>query len=143
MSETVKSTKKKTKIYVRTKRFTNNRLLQRKQFIVEVDHPGRGTVPKREICTHLARMFFVQDVATVVVFGFRTKFGGGKSTGYGLVYDNLTVLKKIEPTYRLIRAGMVAKTEKARKQRKEKKNRMAKFRGLKKITGAEPPKKKK
>lgn len=29
--------------------------------------------------------------------------GGGKSTGFGLVYDNLEALKKFEPRHRLIR----------------------------------------
>jgi small subunit ribosomal protein S24e len=31
------------------------------------------------------------------------QFGGGKSTGFGLIYDNLDVAKKFEPKYRLIR----------------------------------------
>ena len=31
------------------------------------------------------------------------QFGGGKSTGFGLVYDNLDSAKKFEPKYRLIR----------------------------------------
>ncbi len=31
------------------------------------------------------------------------QFGGGKSTGFGLIYDNLDSAKKFEPKYRLIR----------------------------------------
>ena len=31
------------------------------------------------------------------------QFGGGKSTGFGLVYDSLDAAKKFEPKYRLIR----------------------------------------
>lgn len=33
------------------------------------------------------------------------QFGGGKSTGFGLVYDNLDAAKKFEPKYRLIRVN--------------------------------------
>ena len=38
------------------------------------------------------------DMATMPV-----QFGGGKSTGFGLIYDNLDSAKKFEPKYRLIR----------------------------------------
>lgn len=31
------------------------------------------------------------------------QFGGGKSTGFGLIYDTLDAAKKFEPKYRLIR----------------------------------------
>jgi len=41
----------------------------------------------------------------VFVFGFRTAFGGGKSTGFALIYDNLDAAKKFEPKYRLIRVS--------------------------------------
>lgn len=40
----------------------------------------------------------------VIVFGFRTQFGGGKSTGFALIYDNKEALK-FEPRYRLIRVS--------------------------------------
>jgi hypothetical protein len=31
------------------------------------------------------------------------QFGGGKSTGFGLIYDNVAAAKQFEPKYRLIR----------------------------------------
>ena len=31
------------------------------------------------------------------------QFGGGKSTGFGLIYDTVDAAKKFEPKYRLIR----------------------------------------
>jgi small subunit ribosomal protein S24e len=37
----------------------------------------------------------------VSCFGFRTNFGGGKSTGFALVYDSMDFLKKFEPKHRL------------------------------------------
>lgn len=33
------------------------------------------------------------------------QFGGGKSTGFGLIYDTIDSAKKFEPKYRLIRVG--------------------------------------
>lgn len=40
---------------------------------------------------------------TVFLFGFRTAFGGGKSTGFGLIYDSVEDAKKFEPKHRLVR----------------------------------------
>jgi ribosomal protein S24E len=48
-------------------------------------------------------VYEVKDPNTIFVFKFRTHFGGGKSTGFGLIYDNLEAAKKFEPKYRLIR----------------------------------------
>ena len=36
-------------ITVRTRKFMTNRLLNRKQMVVDVLHPGRATVPKTEV----------------------------------------------------------------------------------------------
>lgn len=77
-------------------------------------------------------MYDVKDEKCVFVFGLRTQFGGGKSTGFGLIYDNLEAAKKFEPKYRLIRNGLAEAVEKSRKQRKERKNRTKKLRGIKK-----------
>ena len=35
-----------------------------------------------------------------MLFGFKTQFGGMRSTGYCLIYDNLDLLKKYEPRHR-------------------------------------------
>jgi len=39
----------------------------------------------------------------VSVFGLRTQFGGGKTTGFALVYDSPEAMIKYEPKYRLVR----------------------------------------
>ncbi|KAL3135769.1 ribosomal 40S subunit protein S24B [Trebouxia sp. C0010 RCD-2024] len=109
-----------------------NRLLFRKQFIIDVLHPGRPNVPKAELKEKLAKMYDVRDPQQVFCFGFRTQFGGGKSTGFGLIYDTLDAAKKFEPRYRLVRNGLADKIEKSRKQIKERKNRSKKIRGVKK-----------
>ena len=36
------------------------------------------------------------------------QFGGGKSTGFGLIYDDLKAAKQFEPKYRLIRVSSSA-----------------------------------
>lgn len=41
----------------------------------------------------------------IFCFGFRTQFGGGKSSGFALIYDTLDYAKKFEPKYRLIRVS--------------------------------------
>ena len=56
-----------------------------------------------ELKEKLAKMYEVKDPNCIFVFKFRTHFGGGKSTGFGLIYDNLDSAKKFEPKYRLIR----------------------------------------
>uniref|UniRef100_M8CUR8 40S ribosomal protein S24 n=1 Tax=Aegilops tauschii TaxID=37682 RepID=M8CUR8_AEGTA len=115
-------------VTLRTRKFMTNRLLSRKQFA--------------ELKDKLAKMYDVKDANCIFVFKFRTHFGGGKSTGFGLIYDNLDAAKKFEPKYRLIRNGLATKVEKSRKQIKERKNRSKKIRGVKK-TKADAGKKKK
>lgn len=83
-----------------------NRLLQRKQMVIDVLHPGKATVPKTEIREKLAKMYkTTPDV--IFVFGFRTHFGGGKTTGFGMIYDSLDYAKKNEPKHRLARVGIL------------------------------------
>lgn len=69
-------------------------------------HPGKATVPKTEIREKLAKMYkTTPDV--VFVFGFRTQFGGGKTTGFAMVYDSLDFAKKNEPKHRLARVSLL------------------------------------
>lgn len=68
-------------------------------------HPGKPSPKKTDIREKLAKMFKVlPDV--VFVFGFQTCFGGGKSTGFALIYDTLDHAKKFEPKYRLQRVSI-------------------------------------
>lgn len=39
----------------------------------------------------------------VFCFGFHTNFGGGKSSGFALIYETLDFAKKFEPKHRLAR----------------------------------------
>ena len=73
-----------------------NALLGRKQFVIDVSHTKRGTIPKSEIRTKIAEMYKVSDENSVAVFGFKNHFGGGKITGFGLVYDSVCSRDKLE-----------------------------------------------
>jgi len=111
--------------------------------VIDVLHPGRANVSKDELRDKLAHMYKA-DKNCVSVFGFRTQFGGGKSTGFGLVYESHDALKKFEPRYRLVRYGDATKIEKAsRQQRKQRKNKMKTARGTAKVGAGAKDKKKK
>ncbi|KAH8552996.1 ribosomal protein L23/L15e core domain-containing protein [Umbelopsis sp. PMI_123] len=122
-------------VTIRTRKFLTNRLLQRKQMVVDVIHPGRANVPKDELREKLAKMYKAEK-EVVFCFGYKTQFGGGKTTGFALIYDTLEAAKKFEPKYRLVRHGLADGTRTARKQRKERKNRAKKYRGTKKAKAA-------
>lgn len=107
--------------------------------IVDVLHPTLPNLSKQQVREKLAKMYKC-DVESIFVFGFRTAFGGGKSTGFALIYDSLDAAKKFEPTFRLARQGVVTVEKGSRKQRKERKNRDKKIRGTKKSKAAAPKK---
>ncbi|CAO1630655.1 unnamed protein product [Sympodiomycopsis kandeliae] len=121
-------------VTLRTRKFITNRLLQRRQCVVDVIHPSRANVSREELSEKLATMYKANK-EQVVVFGLKTKFGGGRSTGFALIYDSRESMN-FEPRHRLVRVGLAKKVEKpSRKLRKERKNRSKKVRGTKK-TGA-------
>merc|ERR1712168_201022 len=105
-------------VTVRTRKFMTNRLLDRRQMVVDILHPGKATVSKTDIREKLAKMYKTTP-DLVMSYGFKTAFGGGKTTGFALVYDSMKSAKKFEPKFRLIRQGAA-----------EKKNRMKKARGI-------------
>lgn len=96
--------------------------------IVDIIHPGRANVPKSELGELIAGMYKA-DTKLTVIFGFRTKFGGGKSTGFCLIYDNEESMIKFEPKHRMVRKGLAEKKEQSRKAIKEAKNKGLKIRG--------------
>merc|ERR1712121_152890 len=118
-------------ITIRTRKFMTNRLLNRRQMVVDVVHPGQPTVKKTEIRERLAQAYkTTPDV--IFAYGFKTQFGGGRTEGFALIYDTLDNAKKYEPKYRLARHGLYEKPKTSSKQRKERKNRQKKVRGTKK-----------
>lgn len=47
-------------VTIRTKKFVTNRLLQRKQFVCEVIHPGLAGVSKNDLKEKLSKMYKVR-----------------------------------------------------------------------------------
>lgn len=80
-------------------------------------HPNRANVSKEDLRAKLAETYKVNK-DQVSVFGFRTQYGGGKSTGFALIYDSHEALKKFEPHYRLVRYGIASKIEKPSRQQR-------------------------
>ncbi|KAK5945275.1 hypothetical protein PMZ80_002479 [Knufia obscura] len=128
-------------VTIRTRKFITNRLLSRKQMVLDVLHPNRANVSKNDLRSKLAEVY-KSNADQINVFGMRTQFGGGKTTGFALIYDSVEAMKKFEPRYRLVRVGHATKIEKAsRQQRKQRKNRSKKFRGTEKVKGGAKAKK--
>ena len=117
-------------VVVRTRKFIRNALLKRRQFVIDVIHPGRANVSKEELKEKVGEMYKVGASNLIQLFGFKTQFGGGKSTGFALIYDDEAAEKKYEPKYRLARNGLGPERSGSRKQIKERKNKDKKVWGL-------------
>merc|ERR1712138_257497 len=126
-------------VTIRPRKFITNRLLERRQMVLDIHHPGLPTPAKEDLKTQLAEFLskakgHKANADATVIFGMRTCFGGGKSSCFALVYDSVDCAKKHEPKHRLIQNGHkdAPGAVVGRKQRKEKKNREKKFRGTRK-----------
>lgn len=89
-------------ITLRTRKLTTNRLLGRRQCIIDIGHPSRPNVSRSILAEKLAHLYKTES-SRVAVFGMRILLGGRKSTGYALIYDNEDAQRRHEPKYRLIR----------------------------------------
>ena len=119
-------------VEINIRKVKNNILLGRKQFIVDVTQNEKPNVPKKELQKKLAEIFRITDESTISLFGFRTRFGGLKSSGFGFIYDNIKSTREIEPIYKLTRNKLLEVKKTSSKQRKERKNRSKKNRGKEK-----------
>lgn len=112
-----------------TRKMINNPLLSRRQVHVELIHPDQGSVPKKDIKAKLASMFKCSADA-IAVFGVKSKFGGGRSSCFGLIYSNVDARKKFDAKCLLKRDKLFEAPKTAgRKQKKEMKGRAKKVRG--------------
>lgn len=92
--------------------------------VVDVIHPGRPPVSKADLRENLAKLYKVKDSKCIVLFGFKTGFGGGRSSGFCLIYDSQEEQKRYEPRYRLARNGLAEPKPARRSAYKEKKARV-------------------
>ncbi len=131
-------------VVLKTKKVFNNKLLQRRQMIVEVHHGAKSAVSRKEIKVSemeeeewvgadslfaqakLAQLYKVKDPNSIVVYGMETRFGGGISDGFAFIYHSAEALVRFEPGFRRKKNGHDFVSPHAgttRKQRKEKKNK--------------------
>jgi small subunit ribosomal protein S24e len=113
-------------VVLKTKKVFNNKLLQRRQMILEVHHGNKSAVSRKEIRAKLAQLYKVKDPNSIVVHGMKTRFGGGISDGFAFLYHTSEALTRFEPGFRMLKNGHAFKAPHAgttRKQRKEKKNK--------------------
>jgi len=105
------------KATIHIRKYIANSLLERKQFVVDLLHTGHAA-PSREEIKDLISGKFKADKSLVVIFGLTTKFGGGRTTGFGFIYDSLDAMKTVEPKHRLIKVGLAQKGKLTRRMRK-------------------------
>merc|ERR1712216_633228 len=119
------------------KRVVHNPLLARKQMCIEIIHTSKVNISKAQIKENIAKKYKV-SVEQVAVYGLKFKFGGGRSTGFALVYDSVDERKKNDQKALLRRDGLFKERDgkKPRKQGKEIKGRVKRVRGTAKAKAA-------
>lgn len=118
---------------LRTRKVMTNKLLHRLQMVIDVIHPNLGGVSNEKLRERLAKTYKAKP-ENVIVYGLRTIFGGSRSTGFALIYDNKDFIVKYEPKYRLRRLKLAPPRTGSSKQKKELKNKKKKVRGTAKKT---------
>merc|ERR1711981_230500 len=117
-------------VVVRARKFHDNRLLARKQCVVDIWHNNTACASRTDIVETVAGRYRA-DAENVVLFGFKTRFGGGRTSGFCLIYDSKDARKKYEPIHRLRRSKDATEkdTTMTRKIKKELKIKRKKVRG--------------
>ena len=77
-------------VSIRTRKYMNNKLLNRKQMIVDITHGDNATPSKKVLREKLSQMY-KGAADCVVVYGLQTAFGGGNTTGFANIYSNISV----------------------------------------------------
>merc|ERR1712032_570503 len=90
-----------------------NRLLNRVQMCVDVFHGSVAKIPNESIREYMRSHFKKPHVS---VFGVKKYYGGGRTRGYCVIYDNEESMKKYEPKYRAKRVALEKLTPQERKK---------------------------
>jgi small subunit ribosomal protein S24e len=104
-------------ITIKTRTLRVNKVLARKELLLDVYHEGKPNVSQKDL-KDLISAKYGWDIKNIVLFGFKTAFGGNRSTGFCLAYDNQQYLVKYEPNYRLRRVAILPKRNPKRKSEK-------------------------
>jgi small subunit ribosomal protein S24e len=85
--------------------------------LLDVYHEGKPNVSQADLKTLISTKYG-WDNKNLVLYGFRTAFGGNRSTGFCLAYDNQQYLVKYEPNFRLRKLAILPKRNPQRKAEK-------------------------
>ena len=66
--------------------------------VLDVFHTNDGGCSKTELREYIASKFRCEQ-DNIQLFGFHTKFGGGRTSGFALIYDNRDSIKLLEKKY--------------------------------------------
>jgi len=125
-----------TNFTIKTRKVMTNALLGRRQMVLDVYHPETATVQKEDLRAALVEKLKVDDANKVFVFGFKTAYGGLKSTGFATVYNTMEAAYSAEPRHRLVKNSLIGKVSRtSRKVRKDIKNKRSRLPGLQKERG--------
>jgi ribosomal protein S24E len=108
------------KLHCRFTKVKNNRLLNRVQMIVDVHHDRSANVTKEQIREVIKNKYKKQHI---VLVRCKKLFGGGRTKGIALVYDNEEAMKRTETQRRLEREARERLPPKDRKKSKKKEGR--------------------
>ena len=63
-----------------------------------------GGVSKAQLREKLARQLKTKEEC-ITIYGLQAKFGGGRSSGFALIYDNIDLLKKYDSKKQMIKVS--------------------------------------
>lgn len=66
-----------------------------------------ANVPKAQIKTKLAQILKSKE-EQIAIFGLKTKFGGGRTTGFATIYDSVDLRKKYDSKKMLRRVSIMS-----------------------------------
>merc|ERR1712224_1024555 len=106
----------------------NNPLLARRQVVCDLIHPDSGSVSKESIKKKLGDLYKC-NTDCIAIFGCKTKFGGGRSSCFALVYKSKDLRDRFDSKVNKERDMKEKPKTTGRKQKKEMKGRANKVRG--------------
>eukprot|EP00178_Gracilaria_changii_P023126 TRINITY_DN69516_c0_g1_i1.p1 TRINITY_DN69516_c0_g1~~TRINITY_DN69516_c0_g1_i1.p1 ORF type:complete len:145 (-),score=23.10 TRINITY_DN69516_c0_g1_i1:28-462(-) len=107
-------------LFCRFSKIKNNRLLGRVQMVVDAYHSASENVTKEQLREAIKNKFKKNHIVLLTV---KKLFGGGRTKGFALVYDNEEAMKKTETVRRLDREERERLAPKDRKKKKKKDGR--------------------
>merc|ERR1719356_969166 len=114
-------------LYIR--KVVMNPMLGRKQMAVELLHPESAGLKRSEIKAAIAKKFKASE-DRIAVFGVKPKFGGGRSSGFVTVYDDVDARIKYDTKTNLNRDKVGERPARtARKMAKELKGKRKRVKG--------------